>query len=202
MKIKCIRNERQLKAGTYIRAVINGYGRHWIERITVVGRPFQVNSPWKKSRVIKVSIGYASERDYVHLSTLGVGELRLFHNRLIPYSMKAWNLLESLTDVQDFARAISGVDHTEEEWKQAQADWVYSKLFVQKFDRTQQGHYLKNQILYLQKACDANYLSLFDANSNFVAEAQLRLSMSKIRDILEPTDLVIDYENLSAKEVK
>ncbi len=122
MKIRRIKNENELIAGPYIWAVINCYGDFWVTHIWVKGKPFTCRSKHcGKARKIKTNQNSGSASHY--LSDLGVGGTDMFSSRLIPFSSKVWQHLVDIEDVRTFARAITGIPHSDLDFASCEYEW-------------------------------------------------------------------------------
>lgn len=127
MKIKTIKKETDLKAGPYIRAVINCHGEFWMEYLILVGRVFTCKSKvmgrqYRQMTSKEFSRRYRTSEDW-YLSSLS-GELNNrairvnpFKTVLIPYSNKAWNYLKLIKNVRDFAEATNGFRSTDRQFE-------------------------------------------------------------------------------------
>lgn len=144
MKIKRIKTEKQLKAGNYIRAVINYKGVFWIEYQQLVGKPFNCKSKvMNKDRQIntKDSKGkYYNPKEW-YLSSLseeigGIKRKNVFKTVLIPFSNKAWNYLKSFKDLRSFAAATNGVRSTDEQYKEFLDDVEFHKWQDETYEKT------------------------------------------------------------------
>lgn len=138
MKFKRIKSEKQLIAGAYIRAVINCYGKFWIEYIALSGRPFTYKSEYSTTaaRQIKSTATSAknckSESWYLtdlsdELNDRLMGKTKPFMTVLIPFSNKAWSHLAAIKDLQKFAQATTGIIATDHEFDSAQRRWAANK---------------------------------------------------------------------------
>lgn len=116
MKLNYIHNEKQLKGGQwYIRAVINHYGRFWIELVKVNGRPFNAPEPMLGYRKIRTDTSYNSES---FMGDLGVGPRKLYGSVLVKYSCKVWNKLSGINDLRTFAEVLYGQTISQQEHQQ------------------------------------------------------------------------------------
>lgn len=128
MKLTRIYTEKNLKAGQYIRCVINCHGRHWIEYVDVCGKPYyEKNKKYKYiGKRIKVKGRY---QDYSYIGDLGVRGVpsNKFPTVLVKFSNKAWNYLNSIKDVREFAQVLSGVSISDKEYFMKLRDWAWQK---------------------------------------------------------------------------
>jgi hypothetical protein len=125
MKITRITREKDLKAGPYIRAVINCQGRFWIEYQILTGKPFNCKSKSSTgSRMMscKEGTGHYNGGGVLHTTTLSEDlnvnfkkYPKAYMTVLIPYSNKVWNYLKGIKDVRDFAEVTNGVRPTDEQ---------------------------------------------------------------------------------------
>jgi len=138
MKIKTIKNEKDLKAGRYIRAVINSYGEFFIEHILLRGKPHTVNVKYLgKTRVMPSVPGqrcYHKEFDGVYVASLSGKfiprtdiENTCFGTVLIPFSNKVWNYLKGIKDVREFASVINRVESTDRDFIMISQEWSYRR---------------------------------------------------------------------------
>jgi hypothetical protein len=136
MKIKTIKKEKDLKAGRYIRAVINSYGRFFIEHVLLRGKPHTVNVEYLGITRVMPSVPgqrcYHKEIDGVYVSSLSGKfiprtdiENTCFGTALIPFSNKVWNYLKGIKDVREFARVINRVESTDWDFMMISQQWSY-----------------------------------------------------------------------------
>lgn len=140
MKIKRIKTEKALKAGSYIRAVINCHGKFWIEYLVLVGKPFNSKSKvMNGGRQIKNRAGartwlYGQDQWYLtslssDLNPRSLNRINAFKTVLIPFSNKAWNYLTAIKDLRDFAAATNGIRSTDKQYENAYWEWECNKQY-------------------------------------------------------------------------
>lgn len=127
MKLNKIKSEKQLKAGAYIRALINFHGKFWIEYVDLSGRVFNCQSRYMPGyRKIHSKSKYRHEQEWF-IGSLGVPTPSGNQDWLIciPFSNKAWNYLSSIKDVRQFAEAISGERVSDEKFFDMKDQWNF-----------------------------------------------------------------------------
>ena len=126
MKFHIIKHERDLKAGQYIRCVINCHGKHWIEYVHVCGKPYYEKGKHKYGK--RVNVKHKLHQDYSYVGDLGVRVQRSkFPTVLMKFSNKAWNYLAGITDVREFAQVLTGQCISDKEYYSQLATWEWQK---------------------------------------------------------------------------
>ena len=146
MKIKRIKNEKELKAGAYIRAVINRRGMFWIEYVLLTGRAFTYRCEFMRPmrKYPTANAGYTDSHYFGTLSTAlytGVSEeyrTSKFGTVLIPFSNKVFNYLSSIKGLRTFAEVISGKCISDNEYDIALSEYKYTQHMDQEIDRQRQ----------------------------------------------------------------
>jgi hypothetical protein len=138
MKIKHIQSEKELKAGSYIRAVINPHGKFWLEYLILAGKPYNEKSKFMKGYRMMALRKDTCSRKY-HSKDWFITDLQVkprnylchnnpkFSSALIPFSNKDWNHLNAIKDLREFSQSLNNCVISDEEYRKALEDFAFQK---------------------------------------------------------------------------
>lgn len=121
MKLKFIKQEKDLNPGLHIRAFVNYVGEHYVYVVNVKGKPFTDKSHKEKLRKVMIDQGGWSRDTY--LSDLG---LRGYDVGVVPFTNKAFDYLNSL-GARELFSVLRGTPFSDEEWSEQEWDFVFNR---------------------------------------------------------------------------